>query len=82
LVPDGVVEAPATNDDTDDIFLVRHDGPVTTGGHEVIWFADDIVQVFANVIDWMLAMRSSVATLRERKTKEASASIQMLPLGR
>jgi len=64
------------NDQTDDIFLVRHDGPLVDGGHEVIWFADDIVQVFTNVIDWMLAMRSSVSTMIERKTKETTAYIR------
>ena len=64
----------ATNDQTDDIFLVRHDGPLIDGGHEVIWFADDIVHVFSNVIDWMLAMKSDVATMRELEAKEADSS--------
>jgi len=58
------------NDQTDDIFLVRRDGPLTDGGHEVIWFADDIVQVFSNVIDWMLSMKAYVVEMVAKRSTD------------
>lgn len=35
-----------------DVMAIRLDGPLTDGGHEVLWFADDLVDRWPNVREW------------------------------
>lgn len=47
-----------------DIFAVRLDGPVTDGGHEVLWFANELIDRWANAHEWWLgAIRIAQQTL-------------------
>ncbi|UZN03052.1 hypothetical protein [Cellulomonas sp. S1-8] len=37
-----------------DVMALRLDGPLTNGGHEVLWFANELVDRWPNVHEWWL----------------------------
>ncbi|GIG41206.1 hypothetical protein [Cellulomonas phragmiteti] len=37
-----------------DVMALRLDGPLTDGGHEVLWFANELVDRWPNVREWWL----------------------------
>lgn len=39
-----------------DVMVLRTDGPISRGGHEVIWLGDDVVDRWENAFEWWLAM--------------------------
>src|SRR5690606_14100460 len=39
-----------------DVMVLRTDGPISRGGHEVIWLGDDVVDRWENAFEWWLAV--------------------------
>ncbi|GGB95561.1 hypothetical protein [Cellulomonas carbonis] len=39
-----------------DVVAVRRDGPRTAGGHEVLWFSDELVAVWPDATQWWAAL--------------------------
>lgn len=45
-----------------DVMVVRRDGPLTAGGHEVMWLSSEVDGRWPNTLEWLLAVIELINT--------------------
>lgn len=53
-----------------DVFVIWTHGPTTEGGHPVLWIANELVDQWPNVYEWLLGMTELARRSRDRQAQK------------